>query len=1144
MPKLLLVDDDPHVARTLLEILRLHGYPATRAESGERALELLEREPFDLVILDVRMPGLNGFQTCVRIRDRHGPSLPVIILTALGDSASLKEGYEAGADDFLTKPVDIPALVLKVRAFLRLKSLHDETQQAREEAQSRARDLAQLHEIGRDWSLIAEPEDFNRMVTQRLANLIGAPICFIAHYEPRTRTLAAALPAHGLPDEVALGIRYRVRPEYRHLWNFRTGRPYLSNRARSDPRLVQEIVERSGMDSVVLVPMLSEGSVLGLLVAANKPGGFVDADVQLLSMFAGPAATFLRSRQIFGRQRQHAGRLERLAALVAEMTAAQGRAALLALLTEGARTHFNYERASFHAAEEGGALRLESSSGEGEAEAGRELMAWALRGTHPLHGGDAEHAELAVPVRAGDRALGVLHLLRAGPGPFDEEEVSLLSALAGQAAVALQKTESAAQTARLAAQMATLYDLGLETSALRDLQALFAKATEEAGRLIKCDHASVLRLDEDDELLHMFAAWALDPGRRPYAAAPFHLGQGVAGRVARARVPALVNEPGDDPDFVQRDYPLTRLLCVPVTYYDQERRQPMLFGVLNATRQPGPPFTPHDLEYLTRFAGQLSIAAANSMAFDAERRRSEQLALVNTLMREIATILSHERILDAAVRRIQEAFLFPVVTITVPDGGADSQRIVATASREPRPQGWPARSLQGGVSGRALREKRTVLVPDVARDPDYVPLYPDTRSLVCIPILSGEDVVAVLTVGSDQRRAFDRGLVMTLETLAEGIGIILRNAQLYQALERTNGRLVELDRMKSELVNIVAHDFRAPLAGVLGHAELLEWKPDETRERRVEQARAIIQSATHMASLVDKTLKTTRLETGHFPFDFGLMDLGGTLRAVVGRFPRNGSHPLHLEVPEEPIPVWGDRDRISEVLENLISNAIKYSPAGGEVEVLLQRGDDEATVSVSDRGLGIERKDLDRLFKPFSRVRTRETASIEGSGLGLYICDRIVRAHAGRMSVVSAPGGGSTFSFKVPIYGAAAQSRPPLVLVAAGDDWTRREVRRVAEEQGFGTHEVSDGVDAVEAALRLLPAAVILDRVLPRLGAAEVAERLKENPATAKVPLFALAGREELGTQSALFRACVSKPLDGRALAAALADVSRARRAS
>jgi DNA-binding response OmpR family regulator len=316
MPRILVVDDDPHVARTLVDLLALHEYKAERAESGEKALELLVREPFDLVLLDVRLPGMNGFATCLRIRERIGPSLPVIILTALGDPASVREGYDAGADDFLTKPVDTPAMLYKVRAFLRMKSLHDETVRHREEAQARARDLALLHEIGRDWSLIAEPEEFNRTVTERLAGLIGTPICLIAHYDAATRTLAAALPVYGLPDEVARRVRYEVKPEHRGMWNFRTGRSYLSNHARTDTRLIREMVELMGADSIVLVPMVSEGAVLGLLVALNKPGGFTEADVQLMTIFAGPAATFIRSRQIFDRQRRHAHRMERLSALM------------------------------------------------------------------------------------------------------------------------------------------------------------------------------------------------------------------------------------------------------------------------------------------------------------------------------------------------------------------------------------------------------------------------------------------------------------------------------------------------------------------------------------------------------------------------------------------------------------------------------------------------------------------------------------------------------------------------------------------------------------------------------------------------------------------------------------------------------------
>jgi signal transduction histidine kinase len=460
--------------------------------------------------------------------------------------------------------------------------------------------------------------------------------------------------------------------------------------------------------------------------------------------------------------------------------------------------------------------------------------------------------------------------------------------------------------------------------------------------------------------------------------------------------------------------------------------------------------------------------------------------------------------------------------------------VAAAASRDPRPQGWGAYPVTAGITGRAMREKRTVIVSDVAEDPDAIRVLPGTRSEVAVPILSGGEVVAVLDVESDALSAFDRGQVITLETLADGIGISLRNAELFQALEQTNAKLVELDRLKSELVNIVAHDFRAPLAGVLGYAELLEWKADAPRDERVDQAKAIIRSATHMANLVDKTLKTTRLETGHFPFEFSLVDLGAKAREVIARIPEEPRHPLGVEIPDEPLPCWADPDRVTEVLENLLSNAVKYSPEGGDVVLELRRERETAVVRVTDRGIGIAPKDQERLFRPFSRVRDQRTAGIQGSGLGLYICERIVRAHGGRLWMESEPGRGSTFAFSLPMFGATAQARTPLVLVAAGDAGTRREVRRVAEELGYGIHEVSDGVEAIEAAIRLVPSAVVLDRILPRLRAEEVAERLRENQATVAVPLLALAAERDLGLSSQLFRACVPKPLDRGILASAL----------
>jgi signal transduction histidine kinase/DNA-binding response OmpR family regulator len=1142
VPSILVVDDDPDVGRALKDLLGANGHPAALAQSGEEALERLAAEPADLVLLDARLPGLTGFETCERIRERHGPSLPVLMVTAFGDQEAVRQAARCGADDLIQKPVDTPSLLLKVRAFLRMKSLHDELLESREEAQDRVRDLALLHEIGRDWSLIDQPEEFHRVVSQRLASLIGAPICLIALYDPATRVMAAALPVHGLSDQVARGIRYTVKPEYRGLWNFRSGRPYVSNQASSDQRLIQEIVRSVGAESVVLVPMMSEGRVLGLVVAVNKPGGFTDADVQLLTVFAGPAATFLRSRQIFERQKRHAARLERLSDLMGAMGATMSRNALIELAVSRMQKDLGYERVAFWSCDADGGLRREVSFGSerpAEPPLDMERLKWALRSGTPLEAADAAASELTVPVRAGEQALGILDIFRVPGAAFDEEEVKLLQALGGQLALALQRAASLAETERLARQMATLYDVGLETGALRDLRLLFVKAAEEAGRLIKADHTSVLRVAEEDGTLKLFAAWGRDLGREPYAEPVFKVGEGIAGRVARDRIPVIINDADLNQDFVPRANPVSRLLCVPLSYYDHEREAPTIFGVLNSTRKPGaPPFTADDLEYLTRFAGQLSIAVANSMAFAAERERSEQLSLVNALQREIAGNLSRDRIFKTAVRRIQEAFRYPVVMIGVPDPETGLTRIAAAAVPGGEKQGFGSRPAATGIVGRAYREQRTILVPDVSKDPDYLRVFPGTKSEVAVPIRSGADVVAVLNVESDAFAAFDRGEVITLETLADGIGITLRNAELFQAVERTNAKLVELDRLKSELVNIVAHDFRSPLAGVLGYAELLEWKPDAPREERIESARAIISAATHMSSLVDKTLKTSRLETGQFPFEFGVVNLAAIAREVVERQPVDELHPLSASIPDDPVPCWADRDRLTEVLENLISNAIKYSPKGGTVHLEMRSEAEVVTVQVVDRGLGIAAADLRRLFRPFSRVRNQGTAAIEGSGLGLYICERIVRAHGGRLEAESLPGQGSSFAFSLPVFGVAAQARVPLLLVAAADEGTRREVGQVAESLGYALHEAADGVEAVEAGIRLLPAVVVLDRVLPRLGAEEVAARLRDNEATAGVALIALAAESDLGTRAGWFRARVPKPIDRPTLAAALESLS------
>jgi signal transduction histidine kinase len=354
----------------------------------------------------------------------------------------------------------------------------------------------------------------------------------------------------------------------------------------------------------------------------------------------------------------------------------------------------------------------------------------------------------------------------------------------------------------------------------------------------------------------------------------------------------------------------------------------------------------------------------------------------------------------------------------VPEG--ELFKVAAAASSASHEEGWAGVPLAEGAHGRALRERATVVASE--GEPGFAPLSPGARSALAVPILVADEVAAVLYVEGDRPLSFDRGQVITLQTLADGIAILLRNAELYATLEHTNARLVELDRTKSELLNVVAHDFRAPLAAILGWAELLaaaEPKPPgEWRER----AQAIVTAASRMAALMDRTLETTRLETGQFAFEFHLVDLATRIRQAAAEFRSDPEHPLVLELPDEPLPAWADGERIAEVVENLLQNAVKYSPNGGEVRLAVKREREVALVSVTDRGIGIAAEDFGKLFRPFSRLRDRRVSGIEGFGLGLSICERFVRAHGGRFAVKSRPGVGSTFSFGADA-GAGARAR-------------------------------------------------------------------------------------------------------------------------
>jgi signal transduction histidine kinase len=238
------------------------------------------------------------------------------------------------------------------------------------------------------------------------------------------------------------------------------------------------------------------------------------------------------------------------------------------------------------------------------------------------------------------------------------------------------------------------------------------------------------------------------------------------------------------------------------------------------------------------------------------------------------------------------------------------------------------------------------------------------------------------------------------------------NAQ--RLLTDQNRELRELDRLKDEFVSLVSHDLRTPLTSIQGYVDLLLEEPSLADDLR-EYLGIVSRNTDRLQKLVDDLLFAARLQSGRLELDLGDVDLAEIARHAVETLrPRAESAQVDLRLELENVSVRGEASRLSQLLDNLISNAVKFTPVGGAVVVRVRERGRKALVEVVDSGMGIPVAEQERLFERFFRSSTATERQIEGTGLGLYITKAIVEAHQGRITVESAEGAGTTFRVELP----------------------------------------------------------------------------------------------------------------------------------
>lgn len=424
-------------------------------------------------------------------------------------------------------------------------------------------------------------------------------------------------------------------------------------------------------------------------------------------------------------------------------------------------------------------------------------------------------------------------------------------------------------------------------------------------------------------------------------------------------------------------------------------------------------FSEDDLIIAQLYGLQIGVALKNVAFFEDAKKRINQIEIINEISRTLNSTLELEELLQSTVSAIYNSFGYFNVSIFLLTGNELILKAHVGTISDFLPDGYSQKTSEGLV-GWVASNGTYAMVNDVSQDPRYlVYKYQNTRSELALPIRISDEVVGVLNIEDTKLYAFDEMDVMVLQTLADQIANALNNVQLYEKVKSANAKLTELDNLKSEFLGIVSHDFRSPLSSIiLAGKSLLKSEEIQSSDRFKEYMQLIVDQANRLIQLAEDTLSIARIESGQISLQQKIVNIERLIKEAMSLVKLSKRHSLGFSIDPNASYIKGDQAKLRQVIQNLLSNSVKYSPQGGQIFVDVREiSDDEIQFSITDEGIGIRPEDFDKLFQKFSRVDSKEAQNIKGSGLGLWICKEIIEAHNGKIWIESELGKGSTFKF-------------------------------------------------------------------------------------------------------------------------------------
>jgi len=628
-------------------------------------------------------------------------------------------------------------------------------------------------------------------------------------------------------------------------------------------------------------------------------------------------------------------------------------------------------------------------------------------------------SELTVPLIHREKVLGVLDVQSHRTEAFAETDVRLLEIVSALVAPAVHFASMYERERTRSRHLHLVSEISRLVMSSLDRETVIAVACEAILEALDISFAGIALLDRSGlKIAHGGHATRLSPLSEDELATEFS--EGLVGKVIGTGEVVRLGDAEAQPGPAHVMPGMRSALCVPL------RVRERVIGAVDVEHTEGNHFTEEDEHLLENIAAYLSQAMENAQLFDNQRRRWQQLLVINEAARIATESFELEEILNQVAKEVHDRFGYFAVAVML----CEERDVVIRALNcdQPLELGVGHRvKLGSGIAGRVAQTGELLQAnsPDSFEESDS--LREGIQSILCVPLRAQTGVIGVVQVQSLEPNSFSSDDRLVMATLAQSVAGAIANARSVRQTEQ----------LREDLNRMIVHDLRNPVQAVLLTLQEVQRAAEgQLAEQVIDSVKEGISCSEDILEMVNSLLDVSRFEAGKAQLRLGPAVLNDHIRAVVKRVaPLARSKGIQITtVLSQDVPVLRlDHELISRMLANLVGNAVKFTPDGARVTIRSEPASEPhpkvalsgpyVLVSVQDTGEGIPAEYHDKIFEKFGQVESRKAGLKMSTGLGLALCRYVVEAHGGFIWVDSAPGKGSTFFFALPQPPRAAKRR-------------------------------------------------------------------------------------------------------------------------